>query len=214
MNREIACGPPLRLVARSCFWVMPVPKVTLDEIVGLARYEEMRDQVRRRIIALKRHRRVPVGDRVTFVFENHETVWFQIQEMLRAEHIADIDRVREEVEVYNELIPAPGELSSTMFIEITEPEKIREELTRFLGVEECVCLELGSERIHARFEPGRSREDRISAVQYVRFCFPHGASGIFQDLSVPVRLVIDHPYYRHAVELPSEVRQSLAEDLR
>lgn len=198
----------------AAFLIMPVQKVTLEEIVGLARYEEMRDQVRRRIIEAKRRRRLPVGDRVTFVFENHDTVWFQIQEMLRAEHIVDIDRVREELEVYNQLIPEAGELSSTMFIEITEPEKIREELLRFLGVEECVYLELGPERIHAWFEPGRSREDRISAVQYVRFRCPRSAAELLEDLSVPARLVIDHPHYRHGAELPAEVRRSLAEDLR
>jgi len=62
-------------------------------------------EFRRRIIEMKRHRRVAVGDRVTFVFENHDTMLFQVQEMLRAEHIVDLDRVREEIDVYNALIP-------------------------------------------------------------------------------------------------------------
>ena len=86
-------------------------KVTLDEIVGSERYEKIRDDFRRRIIELKKHRRLSVGDRITFVFENHETVLFQIQEMLRAERITDLDKIREEIAVYNELVPDPGELS-------------------------------------------------------------------------------------------------------
>ena len=105
-------------------------KVTLDEIMGLERYEQARAECRQRIIALKKQRRVSVGDQVTFVFENHDTMWFQIHEMLRAEHISDLDRVREELEVYNALIPEPGELSATMLIEITEESEIRKRRTR------------------------------------------------------------------------------------
>ncbi len=193
---------------------MAVRKVSLDEIMGLARYEEQRNEIRRRVIEMKRRRRVPVGDRVTFVFENHDTVWFQIQEMLRAEHIVDIDRVREELDVYNELIPAPGELSSTMFIEITDQSRIREELLRFLGIEERVTLELGAKQIPGRFEPGRSREDRISAVQYVRFPCPPHAAEVLEDAAQSVRLRIDHPQYQYVADVPMEVRKSLAEDLR
>src|SRR5919198_5756717 len=103
-------------------------KVTLDEIVGLERYEQMRPEFRRRIIELKKQRRVSVGDWVTFVFENHDTVFFQIQEMLRTEHIVDVDKVRDEINVYNDLIPDPGTLSATMLIEIIEADRIRERL--------------------------------------------------------------------------------------
>ncbi len=49
-------------------------KVTLDEVMGVERYEQVRPEFRRRIIELKKSRRVPVGDRVTFVFENHDTM--------------------------------------------------------------------------------------------------------------------------------------------
>src|SRR5262245_39856834 len=117
-------------------------KVALDEIHGLERYERERQEFRRRIIEMKKRRRVAVGHRVTFVFENHDTMLFQIQEMLRAERIADLDRVREEVEVYNALIPDAGELSATMLIEITDSDQVREELLRMLGINECVRLEI------------------------------------------------------------------------
>ena len=189
-------------------------KVTLDEIIGLERYEKMRDDFRRRVIELKKHRRVSVGDHVTFVFENHETVLFQIQEMLRAEHITDIDKVRFEVEVYNELMPRDSELSATMLIEITDQAKIRPQLVRLIGIDQAVSLRIGKQfAIPGVFEGGRSTEDNLSAVQYVRFLLSSEARSAFCDERQDVRLVIDHPHYQAHTVLNPEVRQSLAADL-
>jgi hypothetical protein len=188
--------------------------VTLNDVVGLERYEALRDEIRRRIIALKRSRRVSVGPEITFVFENHDTVYFQIQEMLRAERITDLDAVRAELEVYNALLPKPGELSATMLIEITHQERIAERLLSFLGIDEAVSLQVGADRIAAAFEPGRSKEDKLSAVQYLRFVLPPAARRAFLDPAVPVQLVIDHPNYRAQVTLEGNTRASLGEDLR
>lgn len=189
-------------------------KITVDEIVGPERYERIRDEFRRHIIALKKRRRVPVGDLITFVFENRETVLFQIQEMLRAERITDLDKIRFEVDVYNGLIPEEGELSSTMLIEITDQERIRSELIRLIGIDKAVSLQIGEQYvIPAVFEAGRSKEDNLSAVQYVRFSLPPEARAAFRDERQPVRLVIAHPNYQAATELCLEVRHSLAADL-
>ncbi len=193
-------------------------KVSLDEIVGLERYEKIRPEFRRRIIELKKHRRVAVGDRVTFVFENHDTMLFQIQEMLHTEHIVDVDKIRDELEVYNALIPDTGELSATMFIEITDSARIREELVSLIGIDEAVRLEIGDPNaggftLPGRFEGGRSKEDKLSAVQYVRFGLQSAARAAFLDGTQPVRLVIDHPRYRHSGPIDGAVRASLARDL-
>jgi hypothetical protein len=188
-------------------------KVVLGEIMGLQRYEEVREDSRRRIIALKRNRRLAVGDRITFVFENHDTMWFQIQEMLRAEHIVDLDRIRDELAVYNELIPSSDELSATMFIEITDSKDIRAALTRFLGIERHVHLEIGSHRIPALFEAGRSKEDKISAVQYVRFKLSADAIAALKCQTAVARLVIDHPQYQHSAVMPAAMCASLGDDL-
>jgi hypothetical protein len=188
--------------------------VTLDDVVGLERYEAMRDEIRRRTIALKRARRVSVGPELTFVFENHATVYFQIQEMLRAERITDLDAVRAELAVYNALLPAPGELSATLLIEITEQARIADRLLEFLGIDEATALEVGATRVAAVYEPGRSREDKLSAVQYLRFPLPPAARAGFADAAVPARLVVDLPGYRHATALAGPIRDSLAADLR
>jgi len=200
--------PPTRAMESS------IRPVTLGDIVGLERYETIRDGFRRRIIELKRARRLSVGPEVTFVFENHDTVYFQIQEMLRAERIRDLDAIRNELDVYNALLPQPGELSATMLIEITQETQVAERLLSFSGIDEAVFLRVGSiAPIQAQFEAGRSREDKLSAVQYVRFALPPEARRTFADASVPVHVAIDHPNYRHAAAVEGAVRASLCGDL-
>lgn len=189
--------------------------VTLDDVVGPERYETIRDELRRRVIALKKARRVSVGPELTLVFENHETIRFQIQEMVRAERITDLDAVRAELAVYNALLPNPGELSATLLIEITDPgADVAARLLGFLGLDEHVALMVGDRRVRAEFEAGRSREDKLSAVQYVRFALPAPARAAFADPAQPVRLVVDHPRYRHEATIAGEVRASLATDLQ
>jgi len=140
-------------------------KLILDDIMGLPAYEKVREKFRQRVIELKKKRRVPVGDKVSLVFENRETVIFQIHEMMRAERITHLDKIREEIEVYNGLIPEPGELSATLFLEIEDQSHLRDDLLRFLGVDEAVFLKIGTRKIQARFEEGRSKDDKISAVK-------------------------------------------------
>jgi hypothetical protein len=141
-------------------------------------------------------------------------VLFQIQEMLRTEHITDLDRVRFEVETYNKLIPAEGELSATMLIEITEQERIRSELVRLIGIDKAVSLRIGNRfAVPAVFEPCRTKEDNLSAVQYVRFPLPPEAGAAFRDEQQDATIVIDHPNYPAQALLPSEVRCSIAAEL-
>ncbi|MPZ76938.1 MAG: DUF3501 family protein [Deltaproteobacteria bacterium] len=187
-------------------------KVVLEDILGLAAYEKVRQDFRQRIIELKQKRRVSVGDRVSVVFENRDTVIFQIQEMLRAERITDLEKIREEIETYNELIPEPGELSATLFLEIEDQTHLRDELLKFLGIDKAVSLKIGTHAVSALFEAGRSKEDKISAVQYVRFRFdPQALQAIVRGERT--ELVIDHEEYKAAVVLQPETQRSLAEDL-
>jgi type III secretory pathway component EscV len=188
-------------------------KVSLEDVAGPQRYAEMRDEFRRRIIELKRLRRVSVGDRVTLVFENFDTVLFQTQEMLLVEHITDIDRVREELDVYNALLPGKNELSATLLIEITDQPRIAEELRRLIGLDEHVSLRVGARIFRALFEPGRSTDEKLSAVQYVRFQLSAEAAAEFVAGSVPVELAVDHPNYRASTVLDEGQRASLAADL-
>jgi hypothetical protein len=187
-------------------------KIGLDDILGYSAYEKVRQQFREDIIEKKKRRRISVGDKVSIVFENRDTVIFQIQEMLRAEKVTDLDKIREEIAVYNELIPAPGELSATLFLEIEDQANLRDDLLKFLGIDEAVSLKVGSHVVPGRFEEGRSKDDKISAVQYVRFLLDVQARQALAS-GEPAELVIDHPNYEARAVLAAEARQSLAEDL-
>lgn len=192
---------------------MTMKKIALEDVMGLAVYEKVREDFRRRIIELKKKRRVAVGDKISLVFENRDTVIFQIQEMVRAERIADLDKIREEVEVYNGLIPDAGELSATLFLEIEDQTQLRQELLQFLGIDEAVFLNIRESSIHARFEEGHSKEDKISAVQYLRFPFNQDQLKAFADENESVVLAIDHPNYQARTVMGWETRKSLIEDL-
>ena len=126
-------------------------KVVLDDILGFAAYEKVRQEFRQDIIEKKKQRRVAVGDKISMVFENRDTVIFQIQEMLRAERIGDLDKIREEIAVYNELIPNTAELSATMFLEIEDQSHLRDDLLKFLGIDEAVSLKVGSHVVSCAF---------------------------------------------------------------
>lgn len=187
-------------------------KLALEDIMGAAAYQRVREGFRRRIIELKQARRVAVGDKVSLVFENRDTVTFQIQEMVCTENISDLDKIREEIDVYNELIPDPGELSATLFLEITEESRIREELLKFLGIDETVYFKVGGYSVHARFEAGHSKEDKISAVQYVKFPFSKEARAALIK-GEEAAIFIDHPNYQARALIDPRTRQSLVEDL-
>jgi hypothetical protein len=191
-----------------------VEKIRFDEVRNLYEYEQAREALRRDVIALKRRRRVAVGDRLSVLFENRRTVLFQIQEMIRAERIVESGRVQDEVDVYNDLIPGPGELSATLMIEIEDRTRIKAELDRFLGIDEGerVWLRIGDGwAVPARFEAGHSKEDKISAVHFVRFTVPRAA---WEALGRgPAVLVVDHPGYQARAVLPAETRTELLEDL-
>jgi hypothetical protein len=195
-------------------------KIRPSEVLDLVAYEKVRDAMRARIIEKKRSRRVSVGDNITLLFENRDTVLFQIQEMVRTERIVHDDKVREELDAYNALIPAAGELSATLFIEIPElarmsQEEVRRTVNRFQGLDhDGVCLVVGDERVPARFEDGHSKEEKMAAVHYIRFALPDAARAALADPAQPARLVVDHPSYRAEAELAPAVREELVADLR
>jgi len=190
-----------------------VTPLSAADIPALDVFETIRDELRARVIAHKAPRRVAVGDRVTLLFEDRETLRWQILEMCRDERTRDASAVAHEIAVYNELIPGPRELSATMFIEITESAQIRSELDRLLGIDECVALRIGSERVRAQFDARQLEEDRISAVHYLRFALSDAQVAAFRAAAQPVALLVDHPAYQAEARLSDETRASLGVDL-
>ena len=187
--------------------------VDLSEILDLTAYEKARPEFLKKIIDLKTPRRISVGDRLTFIFENRETVIFQIQEMLRAERTVNDQQIQSEISIYNELIPQKQELSATLMIEIPSGEHIKSELNRLVGIDEHVILQIDEDSLRAQFDSKQFEEEKISAVQYVRFNLSSKLCEKFLDTSSTVAIQIDHPNYKARTEIVGMSRASLSNDL-
>jgi hypothetical protein len=190
--------------------------IRLGDVVNFFEYEKAREDRRRRVIALKERRRVEVGPYLSFVFENRETLLFQIQEMCRAERIIDDAKIQEEIDVYSALLPGPNELSATLFIEIADKDQIKPVLDRFMGIDtgRHVWFEVGAGMTGpGSFEAGHSDEEKgkLAAVHFVRFAFSREAARAFRDSEV--HLVVDHPAARARARLSDEAKAELLTDL-
>ena len=189
-----------------------VRPITRRDIKGPALYGPIRDDYRRHIIALKRPRRILVGDVVALVFENRHTLTLQIEEMLRAENLVREEQIADEIGVYNEMMPTDWSLSATLFVELPADADPRAALNALVGLDEHVTLHVGPHAVRAAFEPGRSDGERISAVQYTRYPLSTDARTALCTPGTKLAIEIDHPNYRHRVECSEETRASLAAD--
>jgi hypothetical protein len=192
------------------------PKLELADIVDLRAYERERPELQRRVFALKRKRRISVGPIVTLLFENRETIRFQIQEMARAEKMLRDEQILDELEVYNPLIPEAGELSATLFVELTSTAELEEWLPKLVGIERSVEFRLGDDVVQAAPEAAHeeqlTRQDVTASVHYIRFQL--SPEKVERFASGPVRLAINHPAYKEEVELTNETKAELLSDLR
>ena len=206
-------------------------KLTLADIADQRAYERERADFRTHVIELKRRRRVHLGTVVTVVFENRDTMRFQVQEMARVEKIATDEGILDELDVYNPMIPEPGELCATLFLELTSEEQMREYLPNLVGVERSLVFRLGGgsgdddpehdsehdpERdvvrctVEAAHESQLTREHVTAAVHFVQFRFTPEQVARFAE---GVVLAIDHPAYQEAIELDPVTVAELRADL-
>ena len=194
----------------------------LDDIADARAYEREREEFRTRIIALKKNRRIAIGPVVSMVFENRDTIRFQIQEMARAERLFSDEAIQTELDTYNPLIPGPGELSASLYIELTSRSEMEHWLPRLVGIERSAVLELGGsangagpEIVRCQVDPAHAanltREEVTAAVHFVRFELTPAQVERFRTGAV--RVGFDHPEYRHRTEIGPETRQTLLEDL-
>ena len=196
-----------------------MPTIERKDILDLTAYEKVREQARADVIALKSRRRVTLGGHLSVLFENRETVLFQIQEMVRTERIVSADRIQDEIDAYTPLLPGKGELSATLFIEIPElsrmkPHEVRETVNRFQWIHAgALFLEVGGQRLPARFEADQTHESKMAAVHYLRFTLSEAARAALGDPARTVRLVADHAAYQAQADLPPELRAELEDDL-
>ena len=185
--------------------------IEVSEIKNIAEYELERPELRPNMIALKDRWHVRVGGHLTFLFENRETVRYQIQEMMRIERIVRPAEIAHEVETYNELIPTEGELSATLLIEFETAEERDVRLRQLIGIEDHIWLAAGdTPPAPARFDNRQIAERKVSAVQYLKFQLSPEQAAAFKT---GARLVVDHPAYQAERELTAAEREELAGDL-
>jgi hypothetical protein len=191
--------------------------LTLDDILDLRAYERVREEYRAQVMARKRLRRVPLGPIMTLVFECVDTVRFQIQEMARVEKILNDEAIQVELDIYNRLLPEVGELSATLFIELTSDGAMREWLPRLVGIERALGVSVGGQVVasvpEAEHAAALVRDAVTPAVHYLRFGL---SAAQVESFAGPgeAALVAVHPEYEARSVLPAAVREELLGDLR
>lgn len=197
--------------------------LSLDDIADARAYERSRESFRDSIIALKKVRRVGVGPVVSLVFENRDTIRFQIQEMARAERLLSDEAIQTELDTYNPLIPGPGELSASMYIELTSRDEMQHWLPLLVGIETAVVVSIlpaggngaGPVQVPCTVDPDHAanltRSETTAAVHFVRFSLTPMQIEQFRTATVSVG--IDHPAYQESTTLPTETRDQLLSDL-
>jgi hypothetical protein len=189
-------------------------EITPADILDPAQYARERATRRRAMAERKRRRRVEVGPYVTFYFENYDTMWLQVHEMLHIEQ-GGADQIPDELAAYNPLIPNGSELVATFMIEIDDPVRRKRVLGTLGGIEETAFIRLGAETLRGVPETDTDRttaEGKASSVQFVHFPFTPTQVAAFRAGEVEAVLGLAHPAYSHMAVIPPEVRQELAGD--
>jgi hypothetical protein len=188
--------------------------ITTADILPMSDYGKIRKDKRREISEVKNRRRLEVGPFATFYFENYDTMWMQVHEMLYIEKGGD-EQIDGELAAYNPLIPNGHELVATFMIEIDDPLRRARVLAGLGGIEDTTFLSFAGERITAIAEEDQDRtsgDGKASSVQFVHFPFTDEQIATFSKDGTQVILGFSHPSYSHMAVMPEEVRKSLAGD--
>jgi len=189
-------------------------EIARADLLSWEQYARERAQHRKRITEVKRNRRIEVGPFCTFYFENRDTMWLQVQEMLHIERGGEA-QVADELAAYNPMIPNGSELSATVMIEIEDAERRHQTLSRLGGIEHKMFLSFAGERVIGVADATRentSPEGKASSVQFVKFPFAAAQKQKFRAPGTQVVVGIDHPNYGHMAVMPEAMRQALSAD--
>ncbi|MGC9955102.1 MAG: DUF3501 family protein [Rhizomicrobium sp.] len=189
-------------------------KITQADIISDEEYAAQRDALRKALLAVKKNRRVEVGPYATFTFENYDTMWHQVMEMLRIEK-GGAAQAAGEMETYNPLIPQGRELIATLMLEIEDAATRDRTLRTLAGIEEAVFLDLGKDRIKAtptEYEDRTTPDGKTSSVHWVRFSFTPEQIAKFKSGEERIVLGVAHGNYGHMAVMPGAVRAELMKD--
>ena len=188
--------------------------ISLDDIISNEEYGNIRSSKRREMIEFKKFRRLDVGPVASLYFESRDTMIYQIQEMAYVEKITR-EELNEELASYNPLVPNGRELTATMMIEIDDPLRRKNFLSRLGGVEEKVKIVIGDIEIYADYEKDVDRttgEGKASAVHFLHFKFNDELVEAFNNKENIIQIGIDHEAYGHLSIVSDRVREELAKE--
>lgn len=194
---------------------MAEKQITRDDVLEMSAYRAIRATKRAEMVAIKRDRRVAVGPDATFYFESHDTMWWQIHEMLYIEKGGE-EQIPDELAAYNPLIPQGRELIATLMFEIDDPDRRKIVLSSLGGVEEACVLSIAGKEIVGVAEADLDRttaDGKASSVQFVHFTLSDAQADAFKQPETQVMLGINHPNYGHMAILSGPVRTALSADL-
>lgn len=190
--------------------------ISIDQILPLADYDRMRDLLRPLLIHEKSRRRLAVGSHITLLFENRQTAWYQVQEMIRTEKITAREAIQHEIDTYNELVPHGGELVATMLIEYPDARERDAALHRLIGLERHMWIVAGAKRFAAKLDDRQVSEERVSSVQFVRFPLEGISAEEFYALAQggKVAIEVDHPNLAAHANIAGVLADAVSEDLQ
>ena len=188
-------------------------KIRVKDVLDLTAYEKQRKDFRPKIIEIKNQRRIHVGPKVTYLFENYDTMWYQVQEMTRAERIVDEEGIMGELNAYNELIPEKNQLSASMLIEIDNIEERKSFLSQIVDLPQHTYLEIDGEKIIPVFDPRQGSDDKLSSVQYLKFDLTEDQVAKFIESDSKILLGFDHMLYAYEHELTADQKQTFYQDM-
>ncbi len=189
-------------------------EITRDDIIDMETYGQARAERRRAMMATKRHRRIGVGPDATFYFENYETMWHQVHEMLFVERGGE-EQIVDELAAYNPMIPKGAELVATLMFEIDDEDRRKRVLDGLGGVENMISISVGDEVVAAVPEDDVERtnaDGKASSVHFLHFPFSGAQIAKFRDPSSKIVVGINHPNYGHMAILSDDSRRALADD--
>ncbi len=189
-------------------------QISRADILPLADYARERKSLREGVVAVKKHRRVEVGPIATFYFENYQTMWHQVHEMLFIEKGGE-GQIADELAAYNPLIPQGAELVATVMLEIEDPVRRARTLAGLGHIERHMFVEVGGTKVYAESESDveRTKDDgKTSSVHFVRFRFAPAQIASFREPGARVLIGIDHPNYGHMAVVSETARAALAAD--
>jgi Protein of unknown function (DUF3501) len=193
-----------------------VSRLELDQInLDRDNYSGLRPQARKRMLAIRRSRRVQLGELVALEFENEETLHYQVQEMVYAENITTGSGAGQEIATYQRLLPTTSSVSATLFLEFTDLDTVHADLDAVTGIQHLIHLQVGDDVIAALDvpPPDEANEQQTYSVHFIRFDINRKQREALANLSVPANLTVAHPTFKATVPVPAELRAQLIVDL-